>query len=515
MTAVPVPHSTEPEPEWLPEPGDTVAGKYEVERVLGRGGMGVVIAARHKQLGHRVAVKCLLPAFCTDQASVARFTREAQAAVALRGEHVARVQDVGTLETGAPYMIMEFLSGIDLGAMVEQAGPLGVGDAVDYLLQACEAIAEAHTLGIVHRDLKPSNLFVSQGPDGSSVVKVLDFGIAKALETAGAGDAKLTATGMALGTPVYMSPEQIRDAKTVDRRTDIWALGAVLHELLAGTPPFAADTLPALCAMIVADPPAPLAELRRDVPPGLAAVVERCLRKPLDERFADVNAFAQALAPFARPASQVHVERIARIAARGATSERGTGAQRPEGWAEEHAVAATMASSPNQDELRAALPAKQTAAAWQTSQPDRGAPLAPSRHTAKLTWALVAATGVAAIVAVVVWLRPSGDGPPSGEPSVTTATEVVAADPSAAPDPSAPMAQPSMAGKASSEPREAREDAGTPAGAAASTRPSASAAATSRPPSGPTALPSAPSGGSPTKPRNPSNSHDPSILDRR
>ncbi|MBW2523428.1 MAG: serine/threonine protein kinase, partial [Deltaproteobacteria bacterium] len=312
---------------WLPKPGETVAGKFEVEKVLGHGGMGVVVAAKHTQLGNRVAIKYLRTDLVEEPSAMARFLREAKAAVALRGEHVARVQDVGTLESGSPYMVMEYLTGTDLDAVLLEEETLSVEEAVDFVLQACEALAEAHGQGIVHRDLKPGNLCLTQRPDGSPLIKVLDFGIAKALEQDGDQPSNLTQTGTALGTPMYMSPEQIRDAKAVDPRSDIWALGTVLFQLLSGDPPFVADTLPSLCAKIVADPAPPLETVREDVPPELGAVIARCLKKEPDERYPDVGALAQALEPFAPERAKVHVERVLRIVgAAGAAPElRGAG----------------------------------------------------------------------------------------------------------------------------------------------------------------------------------------------
>jgi serine/threonine protein kinase len=204
------------------EIGDVVADKYKIERLLGQSGINYVMAARHERLGHQVAIKVLLPGLGQSQEAVARFLREARAAVSILSEHVARVLDVGTFEDDAPFMVMEFLEGHDLGREVEQ-GVLSIRDAVDYLLQACEALAEAHTLGIVHRDLKPANLFRVQRPDGSVLIKVLDFGISHILptEAMAASAARLTDTKSLVGSPHYMSPEQVRDPKTTDPRSDI------------------------------------------------------------------------------------------------------------------------------------------------------------------------------------------------------------------------------------------------------------------------------------------------------
>src|SRR4051812_29611172 len=206
--------------------GDVLAGKYRVDKILGAGGMGVVVAAHHVQLDERVAIKFLLPEALGNAEAVARFAREARAAVKIKSEHVARVIDVGTLETGAPYMVMEYLEGGDLSQVLASRGPLPVEEAVEYVLQACEAIAHAHALGIVHRDLKPANLFLIRRPDGTNAIKVLDFGISKVMPGKSASsDNAMTRTRTVMGSPLYMSPEQMASTRDVDGRTDLWALG--------------------------------------------------------------------------------------------------------------------------------------------------------------------------------------------------------------------------------------------------------------------------------------------------
>jgi serine/threonine protein kinase len=289
-----------PRPELTPvRAGEVLAGKYRVERVLGVGGMGVVVAAHHLQLDQKVALKFLLPEALARAEVVARFDREARASARIRSEHVARVIDVGKLESGAPYMVMEYLEGGDLAAWLEHRGVLPVEQAVEFVLQACEAVAEAHALGIVHRDLKPANLFCVRRPDGSLSIKVLDFGISKISGLSASGDMAMTRTAAIVGSPFYMSPEQMHSAKGVDARTDIWALGVILYELLTDRVPFEADEVPALILKVLRDVPAPLTSLRRDVPPGLDAVVRRCLEKDRGQRYADVGALVRALVEFA------------------------------------------------------------------------------------------------------------------------------------------------------------------------------------------------------------------------
>ena len=294
--------------------GQLIAGKYRIEHTLGRGGMGVVMAALHEHLNQRVALKFLIDEAYQQPEAVARFVREARAAVQIQSEHVARVIDVGTLDNGAPFMVMEYLRGRDLKEVSARRGPMPVSEAVDYVLQACDAVAEAHSLGIVHRDLKPSNLFLTERPDRSPLVKVLDFGISKALH---GGDSnsqlQMTATAAIMGSPQYMSPEQIRSSKSVDARADVWALGTILHELLTGSPAYVADTVPGLLAMIVADPPPALCASRPDAPRELEATILRCLEKNRDQRFASVAALARALERFASNESKPLVLRIVRV----------------------------------------------------------------------------------------------------------------------------------------------------------------------------------------------------------
>src|SRR5262245_32036403 len=237
-------------------PGDVFAGRYRIERVLGEGGMGVVLAAEHLVLGERVAIKMLLPEAAKMEGTVARCQREARAAARIQSEHVARVLDVGVTDQGTPYLVMEYVEGRDLSDELEARGPLPVEEAVNYVMQGAVGVAEAHAIHIVHRDLKPANLFLAKLPNGRSLVKVLDFGIAK--EAGAVENKELTTTFSALGSPAYMSPEQLRQAKSVDERTDVWAFGVVLYELLSGRLPFDGDSLTAIAAAISVDQPAPL-----------------------------------------------------------------------------------------------------------------------------------------------------------------------------------------------------------------------------------------------------------------
>jgi serine/threonine protein kinase len=298
----------------VPQPGEVLDGKYRIEGTLGQGGMAVVLAATHLHLEERVAIKVLLPQWAEDPEFVERFMREGRSAIKIRSEHVVRVLDVGVIE-GRPYLVMEYLEGSDLDQLLASGGPLPVHVAVDYLLQASEAIAEAHASGIIHRDLKPANLFLTHRADGSPAMKVLDFGISKLMNSPRSSgvDMRTTQPSMVMGSPHYMSPEQMASARDVDERTDIWAIGAILHELLAGAPPFKGDTITALCATILKDAPAKLTTYRADVPPSLEAIIAKCLEKDPAARFANVADLAFALADYGSPSARASAERIRRV----------------------------------------------------------------------------------------------------------------------------------------------------------------------------------------------------------
>lgn len=304
----------------LPAPGQVIAGKYRVEGVIGSGGMGVVLGATDASLGRPVAIKFLAPAKARREGAVARFLREARAAAAIQSEHVVRVFEVGTAPNGAPYIVMEQLRGSDLSHELQGRGPLAIPVAVDHLLQACEALGEAHARGIVHRDLKPQNLFVTMRPDGSPCLKILDFGISKAIEE---GAPNLTSTDQVMGTPLYMSPEQVRSLKNVDQRSDIWALGSILFELVTGRPIYEAPSASALCAMIAMDPPIPLRARLANAPPELEAVILRCLHKDPGGRYQDVAQLADALAPFASERGRASATRVSRVVRQSASGGNG------------------------------------------------------------------------------------------------------------------------------------------------------------------------------------------------
>ena len=308
------------EHSWMiPHAGDMLAGKYVVEGVCGRGGLAVVLSAQHVGLAQRVAIKLLLPEWAGDHEIVRRFEREGRAATRIRSEHVTRVFDVGTLDSGAPYIVLEYLDGHNLDDVVAMWGPLPVPMAIDWLLQAAEAIAEAHAHGIVHRDLKPANLFLTQRADGSACIKVLDFGLSKLTDPRMFGaSAKLTRPSDVLGSPHYMAPEQLRATCDSDLRVDLWAMGAVLHELLTAQTPFGGDTMPELYATVLTRPPPRLSDLRAGVAAEVETAVLRCLEKDPNARFSTVAELARAISPYGSDAARASSTRIERVTESGA-----------------------------------------------------------------------------------------------------------------------------------------------------------------------------------------------------
>ncbi len=384
--------------------GQVFAGKYRVDSVIGEGGMGYVIAAHHLQLETKVAIKLLKPELLNNAEAVARFAREARAAVRIVSQHVARVFDVGQLDNGAPYMVMEYLEGGDLSNVVAQRGPLPLAEAVDYLLQACEAIAEAHNAGIVHRDLKPANLFCARRPDGSTTIKVLDFGISKV--TGGPSSFNHTKTTAIMGSPIYMSPEQMESTRGVDMRTDIWGLGVILYEIVTGRTPFEGSALPEICLRVATQPPPSIRALRPDVPPGLEAAILRCLEKDRDKRYANVAQLAAGLRDFATPRGRMSVESILRTVPAG-----------------------TETASANTLPAPAAKPGAQTAESFGSTHPPRGA---SKQRTLTVVLGLGAVV-VIGVLGVLVMRRPSASSSPPTEvlaaasPATATATAIAPA----------------------------------------------------------------------------------------
>src|SRR5882724_1403343 len=310
------PRESAPRRDELVREGEVLAGKYRVERIPGRNGLGVLVQVRHMELGQEVTLKFLVPDACMYPEFVQRFIREARAAVKIQGEHVARVTDVGRLESGAPYMVREFLRGPDLSEVLKVRGPLPMDEACDYIIQAAEAVAEAHVIGIAHRNLRPTTLVVTRRSDGAPLVKVFDFAAAEALhvEPFTQRSVSLVGSSALLASLPYLSPEQVRDPHGVDFRADVYALGAILYELLSGVPPFEAESAPALLAMVAADSPVPLHTYRPDLPDPLEQAVMRCLAKSRELRFSNIAELSLALSPFASAESTSSIERIVRLA---------------------------------------------------------------------------------------------------------------------------------------------------------------------------------------------------------
>jgi serine/threonine protein kinase len=463
-------------------PGTILARKYQVVRTLGQGGMGRVVEARHIALGERVALKFLLSEHAQSHEATTRFLREAQAAVRLRSEHVARVSDVGTLEDGAPYMVMEYLEGQDLSKLLKTHGKLHASEAVDFVVQAAEAIAEAHAIGIVHRDIKPGNLFLTRGLDGSPLVKVLDFGISKFVESVD----DLTRTATAMGSALYMSPEQMRGARDVDHRTDIYALGVTLFELLVGRQPFYADTLPQLCAEVLEGNALPLRSARPDLPDAFASVLERAYAKRRDDRYPSVAHFVLAMLPYALPRTRVVIERIARMAgldpaaapAWAPSAAASTGTQLP-------APLAALAPQPNDPAPPAppAPPAGASTSRFGVAAP-APAPAQPPRRSGAL--AGLALVGMAAVGAAAYFLGATRSAGPVGASALPSSAVVTPASP-----PSAPPSGPSTSAGAAPASASASQPVGS-ASASASVLASPSASSAFAPASAKPRLPNKP-----------------------
>ena len=394
--------------------GDVIAGKYEVERVLGVGGMGVVVAARHLQLDERVAIKFLLPEMLDNSQAVARFSREARAAVKIKSEHVARVTDVGQLENGAPYMVMEYLAGEDLAAWLSKRGSLPVDQAASFILHACEALAAAHDLGIVHRDLKPANLFITHRTNGGLSLKVLDFGISKM-----DADVAMTQTSAVMGSPIYMSPEQLRSSKDVDARADIWSIGVILYELVTGCTPFDGRTVAELVTQVLTTEPAPPTTRRPDVPVEIEAVIFKCLKKDPLDRYQSVEELAVELSPFASPHAAYPTQKNLTVPS---------------------AVSVTLSSaaSPRSSEPTPLVDAAPTRTSWERAY---STPL--SKQSKMIVVATLCVLGVAALVVVGKLLMPTAplaSVPPAQSAPVTSNASIIGS--ALIPSPAEPLPAP-------------------------------------------------------------------------
>lgn len=472
--------------------GQTFAGKYRVDRVLGEGGMGVVVAAYHTELEQPVAIKFLLDDLQGSAEGAERFRREARAAAKIQSDHVVRVLDVGVLDSGERYMVMEYLDGHDLAEELAARGQLPVGVAAGYLLEALDAVGHAHAVGIVHRDLKPANLFLARRPDGRTRIKVLDFGISKTFGAASSAELSLTKTSAWIGSPLYMSPEQMQSARDVDHRADIWSLGAILYEMIAGRPPYLADSLPQLCNLLLTRDPEPITDLVPGVPLELADAIHRCLARNLDERMRSTADLARVLGRFATTTtgSSMAPQLLARTEALGPPVSVQSAAARMASMAPTSMGPASLGpsafgpSSRDGAAARVSMPSvpgelgatPSTAAAWGATQ--QGA--SPGRSRAPLVLALGAALLGIGVGAFLLG-RSSEDRSTASEPTlvapvVGTALEV----------PSTPVAASSMPVAAPAVSSVLREVGGTVdappevEGAVAKTAPTPSASPSSR-----------------------------------
>jgi serine/threonine-protein kinase len=452
-------------------PGDTI-GKFRVESIVGRGGMGVVVEATNIQLDQRVAIK-VLAGGTNDPAMVERFSGEARAAARLKSEHVARVYDVGTDARYGPFIVMEMLEGKTLAEVVKAHGRVQYHRAVEYIIDACEGLAEAHARDIVHQDVKPANLFLVKGADGRPSIKLLDFGIAtvRTMKKDGANpDAK--SSHPSTGTPAYLAPEQLRASAPIDHRADIWALGCVLYELLVGERAFRATRFTELVTAILEAPPHPF-PTDLDVPPGVLAAVLRCLERDPNKRFTSTGALALALLPYARPrAHQAAHRAVSHVKTRGLDPDLEMPMSMPpravELYVESASSAALRAPGVPAYSVAASPPSAAAAAATPVSAPAPAAsspsasaapaarttmvsgPVAPARRPFVILIALGALFAIG--VAILAWRLFAGAGTsqgaelrapgaasasPSASASTTTSTT-----PSTSPSPS-PSASPS------------------------------------------------------------------------
>lgn len=275
------------------EPGTLLAGKLRVIRLIGEGGMGAVYEVEHELTKHRRAVKLLHAQFASMPSVVARFLREASAAGRIGSPHIIETFDAGHLASGEPYIVMEFLDGVPVDNLLRRRGALPFHEAAEIIHQACEGIQAAHDAGIIHRDIKPENLFLLRGD--RVYVKILDFGISKFDPATLGAVESLTQEGSALGTPYYMSPEQVRGDKLIDARTDVYALGVVLYELLTNLKPFDGETLMELSVRIHEGKYALPSQVRRDLPHTVDELLGKALAVNREQRYATAREFSQAL----------------------------------------------------------------------------------------------------------------------------------------------------------------------------------------------------------------------------
>jgi serine/threonine-protein kinase len=414
--------------------GTVVDGKYRVDSVLGRGAMGVVVAATHVHLGERAALKFLRVKAAMGGGGEdfqSRFRREAKVSARLKNEHVTRVIDVGVWRDRAPFMVMEYLVGSDVRQLVKANGPLPVPVVLDYATQVCTGIAEAHAQGIVHRDLKTSNLFVTKRADGTDLIKILDFGISKWAADASEID-ELTKTGVVLGSPKYMAPEQLFGANEVDARADVWSIGAIVYELLTGRPPYDFPTIMRLCAELsTTNPPPPISDVRGDVPKELEAALLKCFARDPAERVPNVAELASSLLEAMKQplAGAVRQRILAMLDPKSNRDPLGTSGASLAIQSGAFASISAISTGPGRDPSplsasgAAALPV--SADATRAAEPEA----APRKKSA--AWVL-AALLLIGIAAVTLWMKSSRDEPAKATGATTTPTATATTTPATA-----------------------------------------------------------------------------------
>ena len=402
------------------EPGTLLASKYRVGAVIGTGGMGVVVSATHVELDQPVAIKLPLPQHAKDPTFAARFMREGRNVAKIRNDHVARVLDVGRDDEGNPFLVMELLEGVDLSHRLRAGTRFTVPEAVDLLMQACEAVAAAHAVGIVHRDLKPGNLFLEHRPDGWYHVKVLDFGISKVLANDPSGlEAALTNTTGIVGSPMYMSPEQMIAARDVDVRTDVWSLGLILYKILTGKTPWPSQNPMELATRIARDPPNPPRAFRDDIPEALENVILHAIERDRERRIATVYELAAALAPFDPVRGEASLKRVPRPGLTLAAPRRADASGAMSASAESGTMATSAITLHTVTEDPAAPVDPTTIASHGHTNPIAGAVTAAPTPRRRMYGALAVASvvAVAGIAALVVVPRFSADRTPSIDPT--------------------------------------------------------------------------------------------------
>jgi eukaryotic-like serine/threonine-protein kinase len=289
--------------------GAVIAEKYRIEELIGTGGMGSVWTAIHLGLGERVAIKFIATASAQSKDVRQRFNTEAKAAAKLKSRFVVRVYDNGELPDGSPYIVMEHLEGVSLGKHVKEHGPMPLEQAVSVAAQVGRALARAHRLGIIHRDIKPDNIFLANSVDDGVIVKVLDFGIAKLMDSYsedGETEIDATRTGLVLGSPIYMSPEQAQSLRTIDFRTDLYSLGLIVYFMLIGKRPFSGQSFTEMLLKICTQPLPKLCEANPSLPLALELWFEKCCARNPDERYASASECVEALMTSAGFQTSVH-----------------------------------------------------------------------------------------------------------------------------------------------------------------------------------------------------------------